>query len=77
MNMIRIMKLNPEKFFHTVDQSMGQVLQHLADGSQYDLKHNLSIRQLLHTVMPGREGLTISLTNSGDIPAFMSYLISA
>ena len=49
MNMIRIMKLNPEKFFRTVDQSMGQVLLHLADGSQYDLKQNCTIRQLLQS----------------------------
>jgi len=75
--MIRIMKLNPDEFFRTVDQSMGEVLLHLADGSQYDLKRNGSIRQLLQSVTPGREGLTISLANSGDIPAFMSYLISA
>lgn len=77
LNMIRIMKLNPEKFFRTVDQSMGQVLLHLADGSQYDLKQNCTIRQLLQSVTPGREGLTISLANSADLPAFLSYLISA
>lgn len=77
MNMIRIMKLNPEKFFHTVDQSRGDVLLHLADGSRHDLKQDCSIRQLLRSVAPGREGLTISLGNSGDIPAFLSYLISA
>ncbi len=77
MDMIRIMKLNPETFFRTVDQSRGEVLLHLADGSQYDLKENRPIRQLLRSVTPGREGLTISLANPGDVPAFISYLISA
>lgn len=77
MNMIRIMKMNPEKFFRTVDQSTGEVLLHLADGSKYDLKHNHTIRQMLRSVTPGREGLTVSLANSGDIPAFISYLMCA
>ena len=74
MNMLKILKFDPQAFFRTVDKSAGDVLLHLADGSQHDLKLNSPIRLLLQSMPPGREGLTITLSNPTDIPAFMSYL---
>ena len=57
MNMLKILKFDPQAFFRTVDKSAGDVLLHLADGSQHDLKLNSPIRLLLQSMTPGREGL--------------------
>lgn len=68
---------DPEKFMKVVFQSRGEVLLHLPDGSCCDLKRSIVAGQLLRVMEPGREGLRISLTDQGDLPAFARYMSEA
>ena len=47
---------NMERFLSLVARSRGQVLLHLPDNSQHDLKGDSALRQLFQTMKPGREG---------------------
>ena len=76
--MFTIMMLpSAERFLELTDQSCGEVLLHLPDGSLCDLKRNHTARQLLRTLRPGQGGLQISLSERSDAPAFLHYLQEA
>lgn len=68
---------NAEKFLALVRQSCGDVLLHLPDGSLCSLKQNRTARQMFRAMQPGRDGISISFSNPGDVPAFLTYLIGA
>lgn len=76
--MLKIMLMpNAEKFLSLVKQSCGDVLLHLPDGSQCSLKQDNTAGQLLRTMRPGRDGISISFSNPGDVPAFLRYMMEA
>ena len=76
--MIKIMIMpNVEKFLSLVRQSCGDVLLHLPDGSQCSLKRDNTARQMLCMMQPGRDGISVSFSNSGDAPAFLQYMMEA
>lgn len=68
---------NTEKFLSLVKQSCGDVLLHLPDGSQCSLKQNHTAQQMLRTMQPGRDGISISFSNPGDAPTFLRYMMEA
>lgn len=66
-----------EKFLNLVEKSHGDVILHLPDGKQLDLKRSLAAKQLLR-IMPSRQsGLQISLSNPVDTSAFLQYMMEA
>lgn len=76
--MFKIMMIpNTEKFLSLVNQSRGDVLLHLPDGGRCSLKQDHTARQILRTMRPGQDGISISFSNRGDIPAFMRYMMEA
>lgn len=68
---------NAEKFLSLVKQSCGDVLLHLPDGSLCSLKQSHTARQMLRTMQLGRDGISISFSNSCDVPAFLRYMMEA
>lgn len=66
---------NMERFLNLVARSRGKVLLHLPDNTRYDLKEDGAVRQLFQTMQPGRDGVRITLSDPGDIPAFINYMI--
>lgn len=64
-----------EKFLNLVEKSRGNVMLHLPDGSQTDLKESRDARQILQMTLPGRAGLRISLSDPEDTPAFIQYMM--
>lgn len=66
---------NMERFLDLVARSRGKVLIHLPDSTQCDLKEDGAVRQLFQTMLPGQDGVRISLSDPDDIPAFISYMI--
>ena len=73
--MFQIMMLpDAEDFLSVVERSRGQVLLHLPDDSRCDLKRDHTARQLLRGMRPRKEGLSISLSDARDVPAFLDYM---
>lgn len=73
--MFKIMMLpDTENFLRVVEHSRGQVLLHLPDDSRCDLKRDHTARQLLRVMRPRKEGLSISLSDARDVPAFLDYM---
>lgn len=73
--MFKIMMLpDADNFLGLVERSRGQVLLHLADDSRCDLKRDNTARQLLRIMRPREEGLSISLSDARDAPAFLDYM---
>ncbi len=73
--MFQIMMLpDAEDFLSVVERSRGQVLLHLPDDSRCDLKRDHTACQLLRVMRPGKEGLSISLSDARDVPAFLDYM---
>lgn len=68
---------NMERFLDLVARSRGKVLIHLPDNTQFDLKEDSAVRQLFQTMLPGQDGVRISLSDPDDVPAFISYMIGA
>lgn len=66
---------NMERFLDLVARSRGKVLLHLPDNTQCDLKEDGVARQLFQTMRPGQDGVRISLSDPGDVPAFINYMI--
>lgn len=66
-----------EKFLSLVRQSCGDVLLHLPDGSQCNLKRSHTAQQLLRAMRPGQDGISLSFSDPGDVPAFVRHLIGA
>lgn len=74
--MFKIMLMpDVEKFLNLVMRSCGDVLLHLPDGSQSNLKRDRTAQQMLRIMKPGRDGIAVSLSNSSDMPAFFQYLM--
>lgn len=73
--MLKVMLMpDVEKFLSLVRQSRGDVVLHLPDGSQCDLKQDHLAQQMLRIMQPKRDGIAISLSNPDDTLAFMRYL---
>ncbi len=66
-----------EAFLRIVDRSRGSVLLQLPDQTTCDLKHDPAVRQMLHLLDPGPEGITLRLTNPEDLPAYLHYMMEA
>ena len=66
---------NMERFLNVVARSRGKVLLHLPDNTQCDLKEDGAVRQLFQTMLPGQDGVRISLSDPGDVLAFINYMI--
>lgn len=66
-----------ERFLDIVEHSRGQVMLHLPDNTQCDLKRDNTARSMIQAMSPRRDGLWISLSDEGDVPAFIDFLISA
>jgi hypothetical protein len=74
--MIKFLSIpNPDKLLSIVDGSRGNVYLRLPDGNQCDLKREPLARQLLRTMVPGKDGVQLSLSNPDDIPAFLRYMV--
>lgn len=67
----------PEAFLSLVDHSCGSVFLCLPDGGRCDLKREPLARQLFRALVPGREGVRISLSDPDDTPAFFRYMAGA
>ncbi len=68
---------NAEKFLSLVNQSCGDVLLHLPDGSKCSLKGDSTAGQMLRTMRPGWKGISITLSDPGDGPSFVRYMMEA
>lgn len=66
-----------EKFLSLIRRCRGDVLLQLPDGSQCSLKHNDTAQQLVRITRPGRDGISIRFSDSGDIPTFLRYFAGA
>lgn len=66
-----------DRFLNLVGRSQGDVILHLPDGSQVDLKQNHTARQLFQITHPGKSGLHFSLSDSADTLAFIRYMMTA
>ncbi len=64
-----------EKFINMVEKSQGDVIVHLPNGSQVNLKQNHTAKQLFQIMHPGQSGLNISLSDSDDVPVFLRYMM--
>lgn len=68
---------NAERFLRIVEGSRGEVALCLPDGGRCDLKRDPAARYLVRTLCPGGEGLRVSLSDRGDLPAFFRYMREA
>ena len=76
--MLQIMTLpDRERFLDLVDHSRGSVLLRLPDHTDCDLKTDPAARQLLRLLGPGSEGVDLRLTDPGDLPAYLHYMMEA
>lgn len=74
--MFQIMLMpNAEKFLSLVQQSRGDVLLHLPDGSLCSLKGDHTAAQMLRSMRLGRGGVSISVSDPGDAPMFLRYMM--
>ena len=76
--MLRMMLLpDKERFLDIVDHSRGDVLLCLPDHTDCDLKTDPAARELLRLLGPGEEGVDLRLTDPGDLPAYLRYMMEA
>ena len=76
--MLRMMLLpDKERFLDIVDHSRGDVLLCLPDHTDCDLKTDPAARELLRLLGPGEEGVDLRLTDPGDLPAYLHYMMEA
>ena len=76
--MLHMMSLpDRERFLNIVHHSRGEVLLRLPDGTDCDLKEDPGARQLLRLLELGPEGLSITLTDSADLPLYLQYMMEA
>lgn len=74
--MLKIHKMpDVEKFISLVEGSCGDVMLHTPDGNRFSLKENQTAQRMFRVMRPGRDGISISFSNSEDAPAFLQYLI--
>ncbi len=73
--MFKILKMHDaDRFLKIVEQSQGQVLVQLPDGSQCDLKQNHAAREIVRTMQPREGGICLDLSDKRDLPAFIRYM---
>lgn len=76
--MLRMMMMpDRERFLDIVDHSRGDVLLCLPDHTDCDLKTDPAARQLLRKLDLGPEGVDLQLTDLGDLPAYLHYMMEA
>ena len=76
--MLQILTLpDRERFLDIVDHSRGSVLLRLPDHTDCDLKTDPVARQMLRMLDPGTEGVALRLTDPGDLPAYLHYMMEA
>lgn len=76
--MLNLKKLtDADRFLEIVSNSRGQVTLHLPDNTECDLKRDNTVRQLIRTMRPTQDGLWISLTDAGDVPAFLDFMTNS
>ena len=68
---------NAERFLRIVEGRRGEVALCLPDGGRCDLKRDPAARYLVRTLCSGGEGLRVSLSDRGDLPAFFRYMREA
>ena len=68
---------NADKFLSLVKQSCGDVLLHLPDGNQCNLKQDYTAQQMLRTMKLSRDGISISFSDPDDVPTFIRYMMGA
>lgn len=61
-------------FLGLVRKCRGDVMLHLPDGGQVELKRDHTAQQLLQIMYPGQSCLDIRLSNSSDILDFIQYM---
>lgn len=66
-----------DSFLNVVEHSRGEVMLHLPDDIQCDLKKDNTARQIIRAMRPRQDGLWISLSDPDDVPAFIDYLIGS
>lgn len=66
-----------ERFLDLVAKSRGNVMLHLQDGNQLNLKQSHAAQQLLRILHPGESGLHITLSDPDDTSAFIRYMMDA
>ena len=64
-----------EKFINMVENSRGDVIVNLPNGSHINLKQSRTAKQLFKIMNPGHSGLNISLSDSDDVPVFLRYMM--
>lgn len=73
---IKLLKLpNVDKFLNLVAQSRGDVLLQLPDGNLCDLRRDHTAREMLRILRPGREGISIHVSDPSDAPSFLRYMM--
>ena len=76
--MLQMMMLpDRDRFLEIVDHSRGSVLLRLPDHTDCDLKTDPAARELLRLLGPGEEGVDLRLTDPGDLPAYLHYMMEA
>ena len=68
---------NMNRFFRTLERCKGDVILHLPDDSTCNLSHDKTARQLLDMADTRKKELSLSLTNAGDFPLFLSFMLEA
>ena len=66
-----------KRFLTLVNKSCGDVLLNLPDGTKCSLKRDHTARQMLRAMRPGQNGISISISNPGDAPTFLRYMMEA
>ncbi len=66
---------NMERFLSLVAHSRGKVMLYLPDNTRCDLKEDRTARQVMQAMAPGRDGIRISLSDPGDVSAFVNFMI--
>lgn len=76
--MIKIKAIsNMNRFFRTLERCRGDVILHLPDETTCNLSHDKTACQLLDMGDAAQKELTISLTNAGDFPLFLNFMLEA
>ena len=66
-----------KQFLKLVRKSCGEVMLHMPDGSECDLKNSGDAQQTLETIKARKAGVEISLTDHRDVKPFIRYMAEA
>ncbi|MBP3410610.1 MAG: hypothetical protein J6J78_10605 [Clostridia bacterium] len=76
--MIKIMLIsNMEKFIEKIQKCQGDVMLHLPDGTECNLKTDHTALQMIKMLHSANEELDIRLTDPRDYVLMMSFMMSA